>query len=284
MPTIKLIAMGGVPWTKSWGIMFLVSFVTIEILVLVGGSKPQKLPIKDDDDEETQRHSTITRDLLEKFDKYLMRLAFVVHIAVLIWAAIDIKPQPSSKEMFPRRRSFEATVLIATSMALGVAHFYVLVLVWLISNAFRILPNLANRPGTHFIFGASYILLWIPAMWFFAQYELTQWDEPAFPSPVWIFIDYGYIALIPGFPLLLFGFIVKISELSCWVGRNLYVMHQCVCNGQSHGGAQYACLVNGLACYPVMFFFLNLILFTAWYANRFDSAGTVIPSWTVVFG
>lgn len=31
--TISLMAMGGVPWTKAFGIMFLVSFVVIEIVV-----------------------------------------------------------------------------------------------------------------------------------------------------------------------------------------------------------------------------------------------------------
>lgn len=42
--------------------------------------------------------------------------------------------------------------------------------------------------------------------------------------------------------------------------------------------------IDHLACILLCFFFTNLTLCLMWYAFLYDSAGTVNPSWTDVFG
>lgn len=186
--------------------------------------------------------------------------------------AIDIRPHPSATAEFPERYSHEASVVIIT------AHWFLHVLFWTICTVFQ-MPNLASHNWTASIFVGSYMVTWIPAIWFSAQYELNEWaqkNEPAFPSPVCIFIDWGYIFMHIGFPLLLYSLIVLIGKLSCKVGRSLYII-----DVEDTSECEE---VDQLACLTATFFFLNFVLCIAWCAIRFDSTGTAVPSWTNLFG
>ncbi|KAN0108826.1 hypothetical protein V8E51_008568 [Hyaloscypha variabilis] len=67
---IKLMAMDGIFWTKTWGAMFLVSFLVVEVL-------------------DTHRPLRI-RANMERSDEQLMALSANLYFFILVWAIIDI--------------------------------------------------------------------------------------------------------------------------------------------------------------------------------------------------
>ncbi|ERF74081.1 hypothetical protein EPUS_08129 [Endocarpon pusillum Z07020] len=89
--TIRLLAMGGVPWTKAFGIMFLVSFFVVEIVVVFIGkdlgrsSIPRSPQYKDDDPGAEKRE-----EHLKKIDHLGAVFGLLLHMGLLTWAWIMI--------------------------------------------------------------------------------------------------------------------------------------------------------------------------------------------------
>ena len=87
---IKLLAFEGTPWTKTWGVMFLVSFIMVEALVvfsLVGGR--QSSPLHDPENE-VQLNSIEER--LDTIDKKFYFGAVAAHSLILFWLVLTLWP------------------------------------------------------------------------------------------------------------------------------------------------------------------------------------------------
>lgn len=86
---IKLMAMENIPWTKAWGAMFLISFIVVEVLVILSwiyvphGAAPLL---------EGQEAAQLLRvkARLEKFDNVLMPPSTIFYVLVLLFAAWEI--------------------------------------------------------------------------------------------------------------------------------------------------------------------------------------------------
>jgi len=67
-PTIRLLAMGGVPWTKAFGIMFLVSFFVVEIMVGFAGKDLGQSPFPTSSQDEDNNPEADEYAYLNSFD------------------------------------------------------------------------------------------------------------------------------------------------------------------------------------------------------------------------
>ncbi|KAH7092253.1 hypothetical protein FB567DRAFT_516851 [Paraphoma chrysanthemicola] len=94
-PVVKLAAMQGVPWTKTWGMMFLGAFVVFEGMVFVSA---KDIYLKEEGYPTEQKGNAallprfVQRDANSFYDteRILFSTGIIIHCMVLIWAAIDI--------------------------------------------------------------------------------------------------------------------------------------------------------------------------------------------------
>ncbi|PMD44731.1 hypothetical protein L207DRAFT_579660 [Hyaloscypha variabilis F] len=84
---IKLMAMDGIFWTKTWGAMFLVSFLVVEVLVILSWKYSSHTPLPETQDT----HRTLRiRANMERSDEQLMALSANLYFFILVSAIIDI--------------------------------------------------------------------------------------------------------------------------------------------------------------------------------------------------
>jgi hypothetical protein len=95
LPTgIKLASFEGTPWTKVWGMMFLSSFIVIEIAVILGQAGDPEFPhptcdasiLGNPNDEKVEPQTTRLKTRLQTIELIMCTIAFLCHISLATWA------------------------------------------------------------------------------------------------------------------------------------------------------------------------------------------------------
>jgi len=120
---IKLFSCNGIPWTKAWAAMYLISFTVIEGLVLVSGfdkgrslSQPPTWIRKEQD----KRHREAARALKSpsKWISHIRHVSFLLHYILLWWALSNIcKPGNGFSIDIPGHRGWQCVYLITYAVS-----------------------------------------------------------------------------------------------------------------------------------------------------------------------
>jgi hypothetical protein len=133
----KVIAMGGVPWTKAYGIMFLTSFGVVECLIICStilgrGSFHSIIRISFEASPIEQR--------LNSFDKRLLRFAGILHGILLLWVVADLWQRSygwTAEDFYPGLNRFEKLYIWFISIVTSVSTLAVgSVSVWFLISRF----------------------------------------------------------------------------------------------------------------------------------------------------
>jgi hypothetical protein len=93
-PTVKLMALEGVPWSKAWGIMFLCSFIIVECLVVLSwNSQYEPIPSLEDD------ALLKLNNMLSSIDYWIFCIACALHTGLLLSIVSDLWRLPSSNAL-----------------------------------------------------------------------------------------------------------------------------------------------------------------------------------------
>ena len=273
-PAIKMCAMRCIPWTQSWGMMFLACFLVFEGISIVNWASRSKFSVSNTARGERELHEQVSfaySDLPRRFreiEKWLAGIGIFLHCSTLIWAVMDIWTLriPSSK----------VRVGLPDSLMLAVAF------IWLTISIFSLLMGLAM------------LALILKALEWFSAARNGSSIPQFFPLLdallviavmatgigviVWVLFDQHLLIDVLLF-LVTFGaipaFIYGVEIVCKWspkVGATLLVSE-----GENGDTDRYA-------IYCLAFFLVNITVCVLWYSLRYDSDGTVNPDWTGIFG
>lgn len=131
--TIKLASFSGIWWTKSWGLMFAVSFVVVELISFPSrmsqstGVPAQELlgpGLQIAQSSDDQRFKKLSQNL-DLIDSILFLTAILVHLGLLIWA-IEVLWYAGSEKMSQSALVqnivlFARTILLSISLAVTIS-------------------------------------------------------------------------------------------------------------------------------------------------------------------
>ena len=294
-PAVKLAAMRGVPWTKAWGMMFLSAWVVFEIVGFMGKRAIDAAKRMQADPAEIENLLAEAEDVNEDFnfltkDKfgnivYPERLVFVfavlLHVLLFLWAIVNLWGMRAyvyaDPDIIDRGRFPELVPLNSAVQALA---FFLVVpsVTCVILYAFTksLMRGWVDRP--------LYILIPISLMWLFLIAVLLGyicfcfWVGSKVTHASTFYIDIPILfTVVGGAPLV--GFLVNVLSSSYpRLGSQLLVRFP---SGDLASGNTKS---DQGAVWSLVLFLINLTVSVLWYAFRFDSEGTVNPSWTGVFG
>ncbi|KAH8592558.1 hypothetical protein B0O99DRAFT_743471 [Bisporella sp. PMI_857] len=284
-PGIKLASMQGIPWTKAWGMMFLGSFLVLEIMVIFKKS-PRGEGYLGNEPELSQRQTRfLTIFRAREREAFLVGLTF--HLSLLIWAIFDAwglrisaYPLPGHKSLFPVEPLvpfFMATVsLLAVTPAIT--------LTWIIYTTVSRWPSPRfGAPGRNCyrialdIIGSIIVVVsWILLLAFIVTSLIgvpyTRWMSI---TKTTILIDIPLLLfLVSIFPATMTGIQLLCRRYQSLASRLLIKPS----GDGTHAFVHFEALLN------LMFFLTTLSICPTWYALRFDPEGTVNPSWAGIFG
>jgi hypothetical protein len=286
-PGIKLMAMGGVPLTKAFGAIFLISFVMVEVLVILSWLYGNYEAVPEAHDAEKLKK---TKDKLSEIDDWLQASARALHGVLLVWAAVDIHngfhdhfrmpPEP-----LPPFLGFLGHFL---ELSIGIYGFiFELMIIFLIPYAgflVKTIPSLLLS----FLFdfdwqsGIGAVLLVGIHVWFI--WILINYDPFDFKKEMLIdlAVDWAYLLAI-GLPLLLVGILLDLTEKSIprWA-RSMFITLPNPEEGRKRRSGMDSNLDVTYWCF--MMFFYSTVLCVVWYVYRYNPEGTVNRGWTGVFG
>ncbi|KAE8140986.1 hypothetical protein BDV38DRAFT_218478 [Aspergillus pseudotamarii] len=302
---LKLTAMQGIPWTRSWGYCYLTSFVVIELLNLLA-HVVEDLPtaeLQPGISEEIQR-------LLSFVERWLGYLAISAHIAFLVWAMPTCWGENLCKVEKETSRPLQALSL--TVFSLSVLGAYYVPKMWLHTLGTEIHVHPSPSPGY------PLFLMVLPPDFSTVKGILYETVARMLPSQSALVLPIVYTGLVmatitwgSSFVVLGWFFVIPFITRSFeafdmamfWLPKLMFFV-------LSVGGGGLLCAF-GLSRFPVLrrqLFFLppmqssgisqpelqalgNLVIFFAtltitplWYAWQYDPKGTVKPSWTERLG
>ncbi|KAE8365862.1 hypothetical protein BDV27DRAFT_126149 [Aspergillus caelatus] len=302
---LKLTAMQGIPWTRSWGYCYLTSFVIIELLSL-------RAPFVEDPPtaEPQPVISEGIQRLLSFVERWLGYLAISAHIAFLVWAMPTCWGEILCK--VEKETSRPSQALSLTVFLLSVLGAYYVPRIWLHTQGTEIYVHPSPSPGY------PLLLMILPPD--FSTIKCTLYErlarmlpsQPALVLPI-VYTGLAMTIISWGSSFLVLGwfFVVPFMTRSFeaydmaifWLPKLMFFI-------LSVGGGGLMCAF-GLSRFPVLrrqLFFLppmqssgisqpelqalgNLVLLFAtltltalWYAWQYDPKGTVKPNWTERLG
>lgn len=268
-PAIKLLSFTGMPWTKAWGVMFLVSFLIVEILVVlswIGGRRGSPLH------ENLDPAKLISiKARLNALDRILFLLASITHALLLLCIAGDLWPNVDNElsEYSERRRGPLRRMIVHGGAATTKSSLVVLIFTVPLFAYFAVSEYRKGSIGK-----AVYLTL----------YSLLL----AMASGCYIIITVGFnkwlmidIVCVLGSIILAFALYTILGVLCSeyrTVAENL--MLTSIDEDQSHPPNE----TDRDGRLVLVSFLYTVVFCMLWYAFRYDPTGTVNPKWTGVFG
>lgn len=289
-PGIKLMAMEGVPWTKNFGAIFLISFVMVEVLVILSWLYGEYEAVPEAQDAEAHDAEKLkkTKDKLLEIDDWLHATARALHVVLLVWAAVDIhngfhdhfRFGPSGLELFP---SFLGPFF---DLCCGVQFFglelIIMLMIILLPAWLKWILSLLRDFLVYSWWesGIGAVLLvciqaWV--IWVLRNYDLFKKE-----ILIDLVVDWAYL-LAFGFSLLLVEILLGSTgeRVPRWA-RSIFVTLPNPEEGKKRRSGMDSKLEVTYWCF--MSFFYSTVLCVVWYAYRYNPEGTVNRGWTGVFG
>jgi len=272
-PAVKLCSMHGVPWTKAWGVMFLASFVAVEILGALSFQSWTRMEFQAEQqhlwtEELRRRPVDLARECSEyasKLEHVVLDVACQVHVGVLYYAFVDLcgkdarydqRTDGVPEEIF-EAACISLVVLTVPSMAitlsLGLPYLYGLEdKDWFLSNFRSQVWRLENIPGLTSFF--SLILF--------------------FSSFVFMYVKWRFLFLLVLSPLIWFPTACRrMYSISPKFVREVFRTRD-----EDDGHVVLA------PTYWLLWFLYTICFGVLWYAYAYDPSGTMIGTWTDAFG
>lgn len=268
-PSIKLMAMQGVPWTKVWGAMFLFTFLVTEVAALF--HRRSRIPSVYSSLPGIRYSSARVVRQFESVELWLYYAGLIAHCTVLIWA---FRCLTYSNDMYSNDMLYKSFLMLVNTWA------------FLATSIIFCIPFLGLLLGIYGVASLQHE--------YYTRGYGRKWSERFWIS----YIVVLYLALISVICILtaltlrnfgtdtgffpisvcsMLGFVwavKKLCSLSPRLGETLLVS-----SGQESSPA-----VDASAVYALAFCVTNIIVCMFWYWLRYNPEGTVNPSWTGIFG
>lgn len=293
-PAIKLLSMRGVAWAQIWGLMFLLSWVVNELLIISASLNQNKFTISETGCVSWPGYEQSTRApsykrverLLDLADRILAVTALNAHIVMMngvfrvVSGTISAFPLRliGTTPRYPLANSFnlDSTVSVSNSSDTNVLlHSYpyrrytsikyqFVVTIAMLIGLSVLGPVFRVKSVSLFLvpLGLFYLMLANSAanLTFFGAFSYTE-----------LYVFFVSFFIIPLFLL----FLRYLSQRYSVLGQNLLVMSQ---GSNGHLKIHYG------GCFALLFFIGTLFATLVWYCYVFDASGTSVPVWTGVFG
>jgi hypothetical protein len=301
---IKLASLSGVPWTKTWGMMFLASFLVTELIALLAGYGTQVQPIfhfsaaEWSDSQVQAAHRRIYNVIirLEVFDSILSVTSILIHVALIIWAidgiiSVTLKSLATSDfssriQEWPdnKRDAMAVLLLILVIMTLaGMTYIFIKLPVW--SPVQRVMfctcfgSNLAIASSQFTLTASSYTDPFSCFMIRVIYYQALVWFCVSFDSSLNFLCKKSPILC----QILSIGMESKREGPLAEDGAGPQPQAEDTLQDSQRKPAELR-VVDGGAVASLGFFLANLAVALLWYAFVYDATETTNPPWTEVFG
>jgi len=288
-PGIKLMAMEGVPCTKAWGAMFLVSFLVVEVLVILSWrympcEHQDLLPGSPGTDTDLR-----IRVKLKKIDGRVLYYSVLCYALVFIWAVCDIYdallPTDSVENPLPRapfQIVFSICSMVTGFIILTFSLALLLLIIWPRPIAHLDGPP-CNGPLTHIIVGE--ILFRFQFGFILAISAFLLFKLPMFfviGLIVWALL---LVLVLPSLIIILY--LVFIADLYPRFSRSVFITWESSTEKREKWEKKRKWVREARPdlTFPCFAMFLySTILSVVWYWYRYNPEGTVNKGWTGVFG
>jgi hypothetical protein len=282
-PGVKLMAMEGVPWTKAWGAMFLLSFLIVEALVVLSWIYGPHEPVPESHAEDMLLHF---KSKLEKADMGLLVGSGLSYAWVLAWVVTDIHNSSVHQPMgvssarlpfwfTPFQTLLDIQIIVLVLLILPVFVSLVIIVVWLINCFFHQFFN-PNSSGKCENFVVCFYFLFVLATFSFGGF----FSAVLFMDSL---ITWGFFTVLVCPGLIVYGFLQSYAERWPRLAGSVFITWES--EAEVRGMDRD---VTGdppdltLLCF--MMFLYTMILCVIWYWYRYNPEGTVNREWTGVFG
>lgn len=258
---LKLLVMTGIPWTKTWGLLFLISFFAVELLIIVSWRMDSTLP-------PTERERQIfdlfpdsdTKRLLQRAECGLLLLSVALRSILLLGLFNDLSRGKGQTHINALSIAWEKLAITGSCCCIG----YAILFMYCVISWKEPLRNHMGMPlSTWGIWFAS-TLLWVA----------YSGSEPK--SAFWNCVDVLLFHLII-IQCMLLGACLRRLQRNCpIIAKNLFLVPPEV---ESLGEALAPADPGNQSVWALIGFLYHVILCVWWYAFRYDPLGTVNPSW-----
>jgi len=284
-PTIKLAAMKGVPWTKTWGMMFLGAFIVFESMIFFkkkdgrGGLEP--LAPDESASAPTLVLVNARIDYINCVERRAFILAVLIHSGVVLWAALD--PWELRRPIYEATEEADAWGVYGLLPLSGISRTILALLAVLLIGSFglyTLLSSLAQilcdwlGEGRDFSSRAADLRASVITMVYMiviAFVAKAGQEKKSYKLPFLLDLSLGFLTLAA--PLWLAWAIGWLCSKYPALSVNLLMVPEPIRGNRSPSGAVWTFL----------FFVINLVVCMLWYRLRYDPTGTVNPRWTGVF-
>jgi hypothetical protein len=298
-PGIKLMAMGGVPWTKAFGIIYLLSFSLVEALIIFSWRDEGHEPVLEPLDAEGVINIESERLDRESISGTFLPWLYSLAQLVLVWAICDIWNgfSPFSFDEMAKARRWGAYSKFIHSFAILVSTegFPLAVVAASVRFTFFPLSGEYGRLTRHWywrvslrIFACAVLVLFV-FMWVYLRASLR------------IMFDYLFIVALIAPLFVLHRYMPWIGKRWPRLARNIFLTfpEDAEPGEQGVGGPQllhlrpfHVCLndpspqitADGVTFLCFIMFLYTTVLSVVWYAFRYNPEGTVNRGWTGILG
>lgn len=276
-PGVQLLAMKGIVWTKVWAVVFVVSFVVVEILLILSWNRKQL----DGDFEPSYDWYNAPDSPFLKVDRILFRVACVLHVLVVFWLVAELWPIATSHQTVlqrvltnpkfgPLERAFGRLVILC------IESIFSCFLALIGSACYGSREKFAKfRPSdlTHVTNAEfnSYMFLGAVMASVFAIIHFSV-------GVVCFSIDAIVVAFLWAPAQWMDGRIEKL------VGKWPRFCEALQITGRLVSKEQRTVVIDRTAYWYFLMFFYTVGLSIAWYATKYDPTGTENPVWTAILG
>jgi hypothetical protein len=283
---IKICSFTGLPWTKTWGMMFLSSFIVIELIALLslfgGTENNNSIPeILGRSEIEWKPHLDLLRQKAEVvihvfiLCEKILFLALPAHLGLMMWALEKLWAAGVNQISIP-------DYIYEPFLAFQLCYYIILVAfftVWAVLKCMGRIPKghvLSRILKNYYWFGMVMVAVYMPI-----------WKKSGQQN--WLFT--GIIVLD-----YVFAVLIMMHWISFWVckrwpamGRMLLIAREPrPAGGKVEGNEEEEDEkdkgpINPEAWWCFCFFFTSLVAFGLWYRLMYNETGTVNPPWTNVF-
>jgi hypothetical protein len=285
--TIKLCSFTGLPWTKTWGMMFLSSFIIIELITLLsrfGGTE------HNNSTPEILGHSEFEwkephLDFLRRKAEILTRVfvlcetilfpALLTHLGLIMWALEKLWAAGVNQISIP-------DYIYEPFLTFQLCYYVILVAFF---TVWAVLKCMGRIPKGHVLSRILKYYYWFGMV--MAAVYMPIWKKSGQQN--WLFT--GIIVLEYVFAVLIMVHWISFWVCKCWpvVGRVLLIAREPRLAGEKvEGDGEEEDEKDEGPIYPeawwcFCFFFASLVAFGLWYGFMYNETGTVNPPWTNVF-
>ncbi|CZR61926.1 uncharacterized protein PAC_11823 [Phialocephala subalpina] len=308
---IKLASFSGTPWTKTWGLMFVSSFVVTELVAMIARSSTTSenttvesilglsaLECEDPQNAPLRLKVVKVSEYLRNFEIAFFILSVITHIVFLAWGVETLwRPCTSFINSSPL-----AHEILAFIKAVIVLSFLIVTLFWvLLFCCFRI-----DLTKQHFLSRVWNMLFrtmvgsfLLPGTERRVQKPRAPGEKgPAIPPPpgwlkktsdvmaIWLYLfgiawafHWGLSRVCDRWPGVAKVLLLDVRPLGVGATQEEETRERNAATGGGELGS-----IHDSAWISFCFFLMNLGTCVLWYAFMYDERGTVNPSWTDVFG